>query len=355
MRTRGLRIKGRDTVSLCMIARDEAEYLRRCLNSVKGLVDEIIVVDTGSADNTVEVAQAFGAKVSHFAWIDDFSAARNAAIEGASSHWIFVLDCDEVISPQDHAAMKKCLKSAGAYSGLRITTRNYTYQTNTAGWFSCRGDYPEEMDYPGWFSSTKVRLFRRHSEIRFEGAVHELVENTILGSGGSIGDCYVPIHHYGYTDIATAGKKYLAANQKKLAQNPHDVRALFELATAYCNTNRLHEAQTAIEQVADALADSAPEVLRAKYIVPRLVYQQQGLIFERLGQLDAAIEAYQRALAEDPPAFEVLNNLGVVYEKKGDFLKASSLYAQALALEPASPLIQRNLRRLQNKTALQNR
>ena len=92
-----------------MITKDEAIDLCRCLSSVNGLVNEIIVVDTGSTDRTIEVAQTFGAKVSHFEWIDDFSAARNASIEGASSDWILVPDCDEVISPKDHATVRQCL------------------------------------------------------------------------------------------------------------------------------------------------------------------------------------------------------------------------------------------------------
>ena len=210
----------------------------------------------------------------------------------------------------------------------------------------------EERDYPGWFPSTKVRLFRRRPQIRFEGVVHELVEDAILRAGGAIGDCYAPVHHYGHTDITTAGKKYLSGSQQKLNQNSDDIRALFELATAYCNVNQLHEAKATIDQVIDALTDLEGEVSREKYIIPRLVYQQQGLILERLGQFDAAIDAYQRALAEDAKSFEVLNNLGVVYEKKGDFIKASSLYAQALALQPDSPLIQKNLHRAQNKLTI---
>ncbi len=348
-RTSGLRIKSRETISLCMIVRDEAEELRRCLNSVKDLVNEIIVVDTGSSDRVVKAAESFRAKVLHFKWIDDFSAARNASIEIAASDWILTLDCDEVISPKDHAQIQQCLKASKAYSGLRMTTRNYSHQINTAGWTRCCGDYQEEIDYSGWFPSTKVRLFRRNAHIRFEGTVHELVEDTILRVGGKIGDCHVPVHHYGYTDTVAAGEKYLFANQNKLKEKPDDIRALFELATAYCNSKQLYEAKATINQVLEAMTKLDPKTLGEKYIVPRLVYQQQGLILERSGELDAAIDAYHRALVEDSKAFEVLNNLGVVHEKKGDFLKATSLYTQALTLQPDSPLIQKNLRRAHNK------
>ena len=110
-RTSGFRIKSRETLSLCMIVRDEAEELKRCLNSVKDLVDEIVAIDTGSVDRTVEVANSFGAKVLHFKWIDDFSAARNASIEMAVSDWILTLDCDEGISQKDHAQIQRCVQN----------------------------------------------------------------------------------------------------------------------------------------------------------------------------------------------------------------------------------------------------
>src|SRR3982750_4635941 len=88
-------------VSLTMIVRNEEKNLPRCLESVRGLFDEIVVVDTGSRDRTKEIAAGFGARVSEFAWIDDFAAARNAALGQASSDYAFWLDADDVIEPPE--------------------------------------------------------------------------------------------------------------------------------------------------------------------------------------------------------------------------------------------------------------
>ena len=93
-------------ISLCMITRDEEQFLARCLGSVQTMVDEIIVVDTGSVDRTKEIAMSFGAQVYDFKWRDDFASARNYAISKAAGSRLFSLDADEVISGCDGMALK---------------------------------------------------------------------------------------------------------------------------------------------------------------------------------------------------------------------------------------------------------
>ena len=85
----------RQTLALCMIVKDEEAHLGCCLESVKGLVDEIVVVDTGSTDRTVEIARQYGARVFSYGWHDDFAAARNVSLSHAGADWILVLDADE--------------------------------------------------------------------------------------------------------------------------------------------------------------------------------------------------------------------------------------------------------------------
>jgi glycosyltransferase involved in cell wall biosynthesis len=85
----------RDRISLCMIVRNEERKLARALDSARDWVGEIVVVDTGSTDRTVEIAESYGARVIHFPWCDDFSAARNASLDAATNEWALVLDADE--------------------------------------------------------------------------------------------------------------------------------------------------------------------------------------------------------------------------------------------------------------------
>ena len=93
------------TLSLCMIVKNEEKHLAKCLASVRPVVDEMIVVDTGSTDRTVDIAKAFGAQVYNFEWTNNFAEARNYSLSKASGDWILVLDADEVISSMDYASL----------------------------------------------------------------------------------------------------------------------------------------------------------------------------------------------------------------------------------------------------------
>ena len=97
------------TVSLTMIVRDEEKNLPHCLESVRGIFDEIIVVDTGSIDRTAEIARSFGAKVFDFVWVDSFSAARNEALAHATGDFVFWLDADDVVEPGEREKMVELL------------------------------------------------------------------------------------------------------------------------------------------------------------------------------------------------------------------------------------------------------
>ena len=218
----------RPLIALCMIARDEAGLLEQCLQSVAGWVDEMVIVDTGSCDDTVAVGRRYGAQVVSQAWQDDFARARNRSLDLARAKWILVLDCDEVLALEDRVRLEALLADADA-DAYRMTTYNYCQETDAADWVSCRGLAKEEKGYPGYFSTTKVRLWRNRRGVRFEGAAHELVEPCLMRAGLTIGDCPVPVHHYGYIekdwgvhrDIETCfrtGHRLYASGQREFAR-----------------------------------------------------------------------------------------------------------------------------------------
>ena len=123
------------SISLCMIAKNEEKYLEQCLNSVKGLADEIIIVDTGSTDRTKEIAKKFSAKIFDFKWIDDFSAARNESLKHAAKDWILVLDADEMIDKEAVKAIKDFIKN-NEYDAFSFIQKNYTNDSSVAGFVS---------------------------------------------------------------------------------------------------------------------------------------------------------------------------------------------------------------------------
>ncbi|NTW77915.1 MAG: glycosyltransferase, partial [Syntrophaceae bacterium] len=168
----------KNSLSLCMIVKNEERYLASCLNSLRDVVDEMIIVDTGSTDKTRDIAKLFGAKIFDFPWTGDFAVARNHSLSQSTGDWILIMDADEVISPLDHEELRTLVRrdhpSPAAYS---IITRNYTNNVSIIGWTPNDGKYPEETR-TGWMISGKVRLFPRRKDVFFVNPVHELVENS---------------------------------------------------------------------------------------------------------------------------------------------------------------------------------
>lgn len=173
------------SLTVCMIARNEEGNLARSLPSIRGVADEVIVVDTGSTDATREVAARHGATVGEFAWCDDFGAARNAALELATSEWIFWLDADEALLP-------------GSERGLREAVA----RDDALGHLVTRRDLADAND-PGVYSRMwQLRLFRNDPALRFRGRCHPDFHPSFAGvarqRGMVVGTADVEIEHWGY-------------------------------------------------------------------------------------------------------------------------------------------------------------
>jgi glycosyltransferase involved in cell wall biosynthesis/Tfp pilus assembly protein PilF len=235
--------KPQPTISVCMIVKDEEPYLANCLHSLSAVADEMIVVDTGSADKTREIAEAFGAHVYDFTWTNDFSAARNYSLSKAQGDWIMVLDADEVISYQDHARLKKLInrKDKIAYDFI---TRNYVAKTAGDGWVCNDNTYIHEQAGRGWYPSNKVRLFPNNEKIRFEQPIHELVEYSLQRIDMDWEDSGIPVHHYGALDAKKATAKYAQLYElavQKMRDSGGDFRSVWELAVHAGELNKYEE------------------------------------------------------------------------------------------------------------------
>jgi glycosyltransferase involved in cell wall biosynthesis len=223
------------SVSLCMIVKNEIAGIGACLNGAKALVDEIIVVDTGSTDRTADVARIFGARVFDYRWCDDFAAARNYSLEHATGDWILILDADEIIAAGDHYVLKDLITQQNERAaGFFIETRNYVNVTNAIDWHVNDKSYPEYEAGLGWFPTRKTRLFQRMDAVRFCHPVHEQVDRALTAAGIPIVECPVPVHHYGYLNETKNQKKaqtYFQLGYTKLDQLGDDFQAVRELAT----------------------------------------------------------------------------------------------------------------------------
>jgi len=226
------------SISLCMLVYNEAATLGRCLSSAKGLYDELIIVDTGSTDESVAVASSYDAIITKAAWQDDFSLARNLGLDLATKDWIFILDPDETISPRD-IPLIRALTLNPAVDAYQFPTRNYTNSSFLIAFKPNPLDYEEGKGFRGFAESVKTRLFRNHIGLKFEGAIHELIDHMVTRRGLHGVKSSIPIHHDsgGSISPAATGKPYfyLRVCEKKAELSPNDGKAIWELAIAqYC-------------------------------------------------------------------------------------------------------------------------
>jgi tetratricopeptide (TPR) repeat protein len=178
------------TLSLVMIVRDEASMLPRCLESAAGHVDEIVVVDTGSTDATMDIARSFGAKVIETEWTGDFSAARNVSFEAATGDWVMYLDADEVLADGQGARLRELTGRVWREAFFLVET-NHT------------GDLEEGMSV----HHNALRVFRNRPEYRFAGRIHEQIAQNLPGYlPERIETTDVRVEHFGYLGVVREEK-----------------------------------------------------------------------------------------------------------------------------------------------------
>ncbi len=309
-----------------MITRDEEQFLARCLSSVRGLVDEIVVVDTGSVDRTVDIAGLFGARIYNFVWEENFSAARNFSLSKANGDWIFSLDADEAISEQDQIPLRKMIRSAAAKSmAFSIVTRNYTNDPNQVGWIANDGRHPTEEAGCGWVPTKKVRIFPNHSRIRYEYLVHEMVEPSLHREGFKIQVCNIPIHHYGPLFEVNKFQKmqtYYRMGKNKLFELGDNPIALRELAIQAGILGKTAEAINLWER----LIAMKPNMAEA--------FVHLGTAYFQLNKYQAALQAAKKALELAPNLNEANYNYALCEFITGDIRKSIACLENLLIQSP---------------------
>lgn len=240
-------------ISLCMIVKNEEAHLEHCLNSVRGLVSEIIVGDTGSIDGSIDIAREFGARVIPVNWEQDFAKARNAVLEQATCSWILVLDADEEANNWDNVVLGKLLADPSVY-----------------GYYVQIVSYVGEVDSQEFVTDNVCRLFRNDPRIRFRGKIHEETAQSILGlSGSPLLFSNLKIDHYGYlnTEIDRKNKSYRNQSiiREALREAPQDLMLKYALATEYFQIEEYEEASNILLSLLDTL-DTGPGFVSDLYL-----------------------------------------------------------------------------------------
>jgi glycosyltransferase involved in cell wall biosynthesis len=325
-----------NTLSLCMIVKNEEKNIVKCLKSVRAMVDEMIIVDTGSTDRTKVLAKIFGAKVYDFPWTGDFSAARNHSLQQATGDWILILDADEIISALDHdelkALVKRNLSSLAAYS---FDTRNYIKNESVLGWTPNDGKYPEEMHH-GWMTTAKVRLFPRKKDVFFINPVHEIVDNSLQQAAVPIFNCNVVVHHFGKLDLPKdmqKGEDYYLLGKMKYESNPANVKHLHELAKQAHLLGKYDEAKKLWLKLIPIL-ESAPQSQDYQDIARVSESDPVSETYMQLATAYLADNSFEEALAAARKAMEAeIKPGGSVYFYAISEIIAGSLDKAAEALE----------------------
>jgi len=297
-----------------MIVKDQEINIGKCLDSVKEYVDEIIVLDTGSKDNTKKIALEKGAKVFDFKWIDDFSAARNESLKKASSDWILILDPDEVISKKDLERLKELIDKNPKAMGFTLLQRNYTDKANVFGWKPNSGKYEEETG-EGYFDNSLVRLFRNNIGIEFRNKIHEIVEPSIDEKNGEIIELDIPIHHY-VSYQPNQDKKteqYLRIGLEQIKINPDKPKPYYEVGEIYLEQNNYDKALECFRKV---------EEIEPDYMYN---YTNLGIVYFAKKDLVNALKCYQKQIDVRPSETAYINLANLLF-KIGKIEKAEKIY-----------------------------
>jgi tetratricopeptide (TPR) repeat protein len=293
-------LNGKPGISLCMIVRDEETNLPLCLDSVKGVFDEVIVVDTGSKDRTVETAQRYGARVFSFPWNDSYSDARNESIRKASCQYIMWMDADDRLAPESAA-------------GIR-----YIPEKDDIAAYYCR---LQNLKKNGVSSEARqLRIFPNLPGVGFTGIVHEQVRPSLDALHVPMKDCDVVIHHEGYMDEEVQKRKHMRNLQlleKAQRNDPHTLGNLYYSGISYKGIGEHTRAIDLFERIVNN-----PVNLRENRMVFLQSFGLLGLCHEAGGDLAKAIESYEGALEYDADFFFSHFCLGNLYFKSQKWDKA---------------------------------
>ena len=327
------------TVGLSMIVKNESQTLGACLRSVSGIVSQIVIVDTGSTDNTVDIAREFGATVVPVPWENHFANARNAALRLMQTDWVLVLDADEELDAEARNQIPNLLRTSNA-GGYLVPIRNYIPTVTGRGWDRIaepnQNSHPRAQQAPAYFVHENCRLFRYDPEIYFVGRVHELVEPRINALRWRLAMAKFCIHHFGQlAQEETRNRKaasYRDLLRMKVRELPNEPMAWIQLGLQEYECSREPSEPLRCFERALVLEPKAT----AASLFKGMVYLDLGKYGQALDALDAAhADKRSRALREHLRG-DALHNLGRL-------LEARTAYSDAVRLTGNDPVLSSKL------------
>lgn len=269
------------SISLCMIVKNEEAVLARCLESVKHLVDEMVIVDTGSTDATCEIAKSYGAHIYEYAWDNSFANARNFSLKHAKMDWILLMDADDEFERKD---TKKVLNLVS------------DEHKGTVFFFNTLSFMGHKVNPSHVVSNMNVRLIKNHLGYHFKGDIHEQIVagDTHMGAAQLMD---IRVYHYGYLESAIKAKNKRERNicliQNELDKKPNNPFMLFNMGTEYY---ALSDFEKALEYYLKSYEDFAPERGYSPKLIVRIIscLDLTGRNEEMFEFIDKGLKAYPR-------------------------------------------------------------
>ncbi|MBP1990790.1 glycosyltransferase family 2 protein [Paenibacillus eucommiae] len=308
-----------NSLSLCMIVKDEELFLENCLKQAQHAVDEIIIVDTGSTDRTKKIGLQYNARVFDFEWTGSFAEARNYGIGKASGAWILWLDADEVLEIEDpelwRTALSQCGNSCHVWS---LPIVNYY------------GDFP--IDRNKAYSLAQYRLFRNGLGLRFVNDIHEQLNVWELLQDKDATESYklpTRIHHYGYLEsVARVKKKHernMAMLEKELQNPEHSPWIDYHVASEYYRTG-------AYKQVFDHLNTAIKGFISRGQLPPSLIYKMKYDTLLALGSFEGAWLGIDKAITLYPDYVDLHYYKGILLFAQKRYEEAEAVFRHCLVL-----------------------
>lgn len=301
-------------LSLCMIVRDEEKWIEQCLNSVRHVVDEMIVVDTGSVDATPTLAARLGAKVYDYPWNDHFAEARNFSLKQASGKWILWMDADECLDASHHEAIDRLVHSDKWLASVPII--NYY------------GDYPAHPHRS--YRILQFRLFRNSPKIRFQNAIHEQLVRIPEFSESTVDQLPTVIHHYGYMNSPVQAKQKSQRNLLLLKksmehQQDYDPWLDYHLASELYRLGRLKEALASLNR-------AILRFLEKEKLPPSILYRLKYTILIELGLYEQSAASIEAALKLYPDYVDLHLFKGIILHQLKRYEEALLSFQHCLQL-----------------------
>lgn len=292
------------SISLCMIVKDEEKVLKRCLNSAKDIVDEIIIVDTGSTDKTKEIAKSFTNKVYDFKWVNDFSKARNFSFSKATKDYILWLDADDVIEEQDKFKFLKLKKDLKKSIDIVMMKYNVGFDENN------------NVN----FSYYRERLLKREKNYKWQSPIHEVITPS-----GKISYSDICITHR--KEHVTCSTRNLDIFEDMLKKNIKlDSRQQYYYARELMYNEQY---QKSIENLNKVLADKHAWIENKINACLDLSY-----CYKKLNDKENSLLSLFKSFIYDKPRAEITSNIGIHFMQEENYNIAIYWFKQTLKIKP---------------------